>query len=97
MLWKRQRLVIQQHTRIWRYFGTMRMLGKRAPHGKPQPLRTVLHHRLRYRLERWGRSARSVPPGAFRTPWGWRRISQSWAKRVPSENTTYRPPTDNRR
>lgn len=80
-LWKRQRLQLQQHTRVWRFFGRMRLLGKRAPHGKLQPLRTVLHHRLRYRLERWRFPARSAPPGAFRTPWGWRRLARStWAK-----------------
>ena len=80
MLWRRQRLVLVQHTRFWRYLSRMGLLGKRSPHGKPQPLRIVLHRRLRYRLERWGRVARSTPPGAFRTPWGWHRIRHTWSR-----------------
>jgi len=74
-----QRLPLQQHTGVWRYFGRMKMLPLRAAAGPLPPLRNVLHRRLRDALEAKGRKCHSVPPGAFRTPWGWHRIGGTWS------------------
>jgi len=77
----RKRLKLRQHTRIWRYFGRMKMLPLRASAGKMPPLRNVLHLRLREALAApEGTRCVAVPPGAFRTPWGWKRIRQTWSK-----------------
>jgi hypothetical protein len=69
---------IEQHTRFWRFIGGMKMLGKPTRRGKLPTLRQVLHTLLRGRLQGPVRRVRSVPPGAFRTAWGWHRIRQAW-------------------
>ena len=73
----RKRLRLQQHTRVWRYFGRMKMLPLSAPAGPLPPLRNVLHLKLRAALEApVGKRSPKAPPGAFRTAWGWRRIGK---------------------
>ena len=74
--------MIAQHTRIWRYFGRMRMLNKRFRKGKTPPLSLVLHRRLRNKLHlpEGRRAPPKAPPGAFRTAWGWHRIRATWSK-----------------
>lgn len=71
---------LQQNTRVWRYFGRMRMLNKTFPKGPMTGLSNALWQQTRRRLERPGRSAPSAPPGAFRTPWGWHRIRAGWKR-----------------
>lgn len=78
-----KRLILHQHTGIWRYFSRMKMLGKPSVEGKTQGLKLVLHHNLRHGLELpAGRKASpKSPPGAFRTPWGWHRIRATWKRK----------------
>jgi hypothetical protein len=73
-----------------RYLASQGMAAQLTHRRAHYPLAFRLHQRLRAApTAPVGRRSRSAPPGAFRTAWGWRRISRAqYRKAGPSLNAT---------